>query len=72
MSDVLPVAAMEVENCEPECQCQSVWVVILDAEEDPFALACMQADTARRMAAQLVAAADMADARRLKLAGRIG
>lgn len=71
MSDPIPARCIEIDNCAPDCSCQSVHLCFLDAEGDVFAVASLQPSEARAVAADLARKADMADAQRVKLEGRL-
>lgn len=72
MTDELPHAAtLQVLNCTQNCPCQSVHILLLDAEGEPFAAACMPAEIARNIARDLSDKADTAEAQKLKNEGRL-
>lgn len=69
--DFLRAAKLVVEGCDPDCSCQSVHIVFEDADGDGFATASFSPDVARRVAADLLNLADMAEARRAGNEGRL-
>lgn len=71
MKDLLAADTLEIGNCGSDCDCQSIHLVMNDAGGDGFAAASMQPETARRVAADLLKCADLAEAQQLKNHGRI-
>lgn len=71
MSDIESAKNVHVENCEPECPCQAVHVVLWD-DSAPFAAASFSPEQARGLARDIIEAADLAEAQLLKQRGRIG
>lgn len=71
MPDPLIAEIITVDTCEPDCSCQSVHVRILDADSDCFAIIGISPEGARAMAKDLREAADLAEARKVRNAGRL-
>lgn len=71
MSDPIQASSLGVENCGPECECQSVHLDLKDVDGDVFATASMTTNVARAVAADILRTADLADARRAQLRGRV-
>lgn len=72
MIDLIRAASLIIRSCEPTCPCQSVNIVFRDDAGDGFAAASMPPEDARRMAADLLNCADVAEANQLKQQGRLG
>lgn len=71
MSELIAATRIVAQGCAEDCGCQSVHIILLDADGAEFAVASMSTDLARTVAAELITLADTADARRLRLAGRL-
>lgn len=70
MSDPIPAASLEIQNCSENCQCQSVHLLLLDADGDQFATGCLSPAQARAVARDLISTADLAEARLARITGR--
>ncbi|MEL6886882.1 MAG: hypothetical protein AAFP87_20410 [Pseudomonadota bacterium] len=67
---MIPANSTTVENCTEDCPCQTVHIVLHDGD-GPFSEITLNPDLARKMAASMMEAADIADARRQRRAGRL-
>ncbi|MEO1637756.1 MAG: hypothetical protein AAFU41_00745 [Pseudomonadota bacterium] len=73
MSDELIRAnAVGISKCADDCECQWVWIDLLNADGNTFAAGNISPAQARVMAQQLMQLADLAEARHAKNAGRLG
>lgn len=70
MSEAIDAEQIWVRNCLPECPCQSIWVVMADEGGTAIASISLDPEAARRMAADLLEAADIAQAARARVEGR--
>jgi hypothetical protein len=71
MSDRILAAIVTVANCPGDCPCQSVHVEFLHEDSSCFASIPLSPEGARRMAADLLGAADIAEAQKAKIEGRV-
>lgn len=71
MSDCIIAPVVTVTNCPAECPCQSVHVELMHEDHTCFAAIPLSPDSARRMAADLQRAADLAEAQKAKIEGKV-
>ena len=71
MSDPLQPHTIVVDHCSPDCMCQAVHLVFLDPDGQAFSAAHMTSEMARNIARDLNLMADIADAQRAKIDGRV-
>ncbi|GGH36191.1 hypothetical protein SAMN05444007_108234 [Cribrihabitans marinus] len=71
MSDPIIAETVLLANCPPDCPCQSVSVEFYDTDHTCFAAIPLSPEDARKMAADLLASADQAEARKAQLEGRV-
>lgn len=70
-ADIVEAERITIGGCEPECPCQSVHVILRHADGEAIAAISLDANVARKVADDLRAVADEANANAARLAGRL-
>lgn len=71
MSDPIVAHTITLGNCDKDCPCQSVHILLLHDDGASFATIGLSSDDARMLAIDLGGAADIADAQKAKVEGRV-
>lgn len=71
MSEPIIANTVRINHCPPDCPCQSVHIEFLDADNQVFASIPLASADARIMSKDLQHVADIADAARARIEGRV-